>query len=289
MDRKYKWKLWTVLILSILILIGLGYLHYLRKGTQPVAVVTPTPAETLAPSGCPTCPADIEFTEEPASTSASEATQTPVPATPTPEATEEPTKEPEITVDIDSDDSINRLINISYPVDPGYVPSDLRVVNIPSAEAEYLRAEAANALEQMYKAAVDNQVYLRIVDGYRSYSEQLALYNYYERVHGKAYTEYVDDHPGASEHQLGLAVDLGWYNGNCQLNPCIATYPQYQWLLDNSYKYGWIARYPDKKSDVTHITYSPWHFRYVGSEEAAKIHDSGLTMEEYYNRPVIVD
>lgn len=283
MDRKFVWKLWTVCILSLLIMLGLGYLTYLNKhpgGNKPAPtataavtatpVITPDVQETTAVPedsgvpGCPTCPADVPI--EPAPD---------IPDTPyTPE------------VDIDSDDSITRLINVSYPVSSSYVPANLRKVNIPSAADEYLREEAASALEELYQAARNNQVYMRIVDGYRSYSEQRDLYNYYERVHGKAYTEYVDDHPGASEHQLGLAADLGWYNGNCELNPCIATYPQYQWLLDNSYKYGWIARYPDKKTDVTHITYSPWHFRYVGKEEAEKIHDSGLTMEEYYHRPV---
>lgn len=283
MDRKFVWKLWTVGILSVLIMLGLGYLTYLNKhpGGTPAptaAVSTPTPAvtasvpeTTVQPEssfvpGCPTCPPD-----DPEKTAPSVPEQD-IPYTP--------------EVDIDSDDSITRLVNISYPVSKDYVPADLRKVNIPSAADEYLREEAAAALEELYQEARNNQAYLRIVDGYRSYSEQLDLYTYYERVHGKAYTEYVDDHPGASEHQLGLAADLGWYNGNCELNPCIATYPQYQWLLDNSYKYGWIARYPDKKTDVTHITYSPWHFRYVGKEEAQKIHDSGLTMEEYYHRPV---
>ena len=283
MDRKFVWKLWTVGILSVLIMLGLGYLTYLNKHpggtpTPTAAVSTPTPAvtasvpeTTVQPEssfvpGCPTCPPD-----DPEKTAPSVPEQD-IPYTP--------------EVDIDSDDSITRLVNISYPVSKDYVPADLRKVNIPSAADEYLREEAAAALEELYQEARNNQAYLRIVDGYRSYSEQLDLYTYYERVHGKAYTEYVDDHPGASEHQLGLAADLGWYNGNCELNPCIATYPQYQWLLDNSYKYGWIARYPDKKTDVTHITYSPWHFRYVGKEEAQKIHDSGLTMEEYYHRPV---
>lgn len=303
MDRKYKWKLWTILVLSALIVIGLGYLMHLRRagGNEPViSENTPVPGTTA----CPECP---EISPEPSaepsaqpsaepSTEPSAGPSTEPSAQPSAEPTAKPTPTPTPTpaapmsdADIDSDDSITRLINISYPVAKTYVPSDLRIVNIPSSSYEYLRAEAADALEEMYQAARDNQVYMRIVDGYRSYSEQLDLYNYYISQHGKAYTEYVDDHPGASEHQLGLAADLGWYNGNCQLNPCIATYPQYQWLLDNSWKYGWIMRYPDGKADVTHITYSPWHFRYVGREEAEKIWRSGLTMEEFYNRPVIKD
>ena len=86
--------------------------------------------------------------------------------------------------------------------------------------------------------------------------------------------------PGTSEHQLGLAVDIIdtrlWDLTSEQANQ-----PAQQWLMENSWQYGFIFRYPEDKIDVTGIIYEPWHYRYVGRELAAEIHYSGLTLEEY--------
>lgn len=87
--------------------------------------------------------------------------------------------------------------------------------------------------------------------------------------------------PGTSEHQLGLAVDIIdtrlWDLTSEQANQ-----PAQQWLMENSWQYGFIFRYPEGKTDVTGIIYEPWHYRYVGRELAAEIHYSGLTLEEYF-------
>lgn len=76
--------------------------------------------------------------------------------------------------------------------------------------------------------------------------------------------------PGYSEHQIGLAVDI---NG--------ATYDLYFWLQENSYKYGFIFRYPGNKTDITGISEEVWHYRYVGKEVAKEIYDKGICLEEY--------
>ena len=86
--------------------------------------------------------------------------------------------------------------------------------------------------------------------------------------------------PGTSEHQLGLAVDI--IDTRCwDLTDKQANQPAQQWLMENSWQYGFIFRYPKDKIDVTGIIYEPWHYRYVGRELAAEIHYSGLTLEEY--------
>ena len=86
--------------------------------------------------------------------------------------------------------------------------------------------------------------------------------------------------PGTSEHQLGLAVDI--IDTRCwDLTDEQANQPAQQWLMENSWQYGFIFRYPKDKMDVTGIIYEPWHYRYVGRELAAEIHYSGLTLEEY--------
>lgn len=80
--------------------------------------------------------------------------------------------------------------------------------------------------------------------------------------------------PGTSEHELGLALDI---TTEGDIDPTGLWY----WLKENSWKYGFILRYPEEKTDITGITYEPWHFRYVGKEAAKKICDSGVCLEEY--------
>lgn len=80
--------------------------------------------------------------------------------------------------------------------------------------------------------------------------------------------------PGTSEHELGLALDI---TTEGDIDPTGLWY----WLKENCWKYGFILRYPEEKTDITGITYEPWHFRYVGKEAAKAIYDSGVCLEEY--------
>ena len=86
--------------------------------------------------------------------------------------------------------------------------------------------------------------------------------------------------PGTSEHQLGLALDI-IDSSNWNLDESQADMPTQQWLMEHSWEYGWILRYPDEKSEITGIIYEPWHYRYVGRALAADIHETGLCLEEY--------
>ena len=86
--------------------------------------------------------------------------------------------------------------------------------------------------------------------------------------------------PGTSEHQLGLAIDIV-DNRNWNLDETQAEMPTQQWLMENSWRYGWILRYPNEKSEITGIIYEPWHYRYVGRDVAAEIHSLGICLEEY--------
>ena len=89
--------------------------------------------------------------------------------------------------------------------------------------------------------------------------------------------------PGTSEHQLGLAVDIV-DNRNWNLDESQAEMPAQKWLMANSWKYGFILRYPVGKTAVTGIIYEPWHYRYVGKELAKELHECGLTLEEYMDK-----
>lgn len=86
--------------------------------------------------------------------------------------------------------------------------------------------------------------------------------------------------PGTSEHQLGLALDIV-DEDNTKLDESQAEMPTQQWLMANSWRYGWILRYPSEKSEHTGIIYEPWHYRYVGRTVAKEIHAMGVCLEEY--------
>ena len=91
--------------------------------------------------------------------------------------------------------------------------------------------------------------------------------------------------PGTSEHQLGWAVDIvdDRYHG---LNEKQATMPAQIWLMEHCWEYGFILRYPVDKSEVTGIIYEPWHYRWVGRDNAKAIHETGLCLEEYLAKQV---
>jgi len=82
--------------------------------------------------------------------------------------------------------------------------------------------------------------------------------------------------PGTSEHQLGMAVDITSTDRNEQ-NPSII----WEWLMKNSYKYGFILRYPENKENITNTIYEPWHYRYVGKTAAKEIYKRQICLEEY--------
>lgn len=82
--------------------------------------------------------------------------------------------------------------------------------------------------------------------------------------------------PGTSEHQLGMAVDITSTDRNSQ-NPSII----WEWLMKNSYKYGFILRYPEDKEEITNTIYEPWHYRYVGKTAAKEIYERQICLEEY--------
>lgn len=128
-----------------------------------------------------------------------------------------------------------------------------------------------------------------VQSGYRPYAQQSTLYwrkvNEYK---GYGYNDTaaqqaagkVVKRPGYSEHNCGLAVDLGG-SGNFKLESDFADTPAYEWLIENCADYGFILRFPQGKEDITGVVYEAWHFRYVGKDAAQYIMENGLCLEEY--------
>ena len=176
------------------------------------------------------------------------------------------------------------LVNDAHPMEEGYVPN--LVYFSPDREIDERIADAAHQMLNDAKAA-GKSIYIGSV--YRSLDDQARIFNYSmenRRSAGMSYWEAYKDvsslvaEPGTSEHALGLALDLQ-SNYYTDLDEGQERTAEAQWLKENCYKYGFILRYPPGKTDITGISYEPWHYRYVGVEDATRITELGLTLEEY--------
>ena len=144
-------------------------------------------------------------------------------------------------------------------------------------------ASAARALEELFKAAADDGIELLAISGYRSYWTQNDLYKRRLKETSLEYVSVYVAKPGQSEHQTGLAMDLGC-TGYTDLTERFAETPAYAWLSEHAHEYGFIQRYPANKVEETGISYEPWHYRYVGTEAAAIIRKKNITLEEFVKR-----
>lgn len=169
----------------------------------------------------------------------------------------------------------NILVNKYHKIPDNYEPTDL--VTIQSTGYR-LRKEAAIAYESLINAAILDNVFLHPFSAYRSYEAQTNLYNNYKARDGESKADTYSARPGHSEHQLGLAIDIRSASLTDNLTP-----QDYDWLLNNSYKYGFIIRYPKDKQNITQFIEEPWHLRYLGTELATKVYNSNLTYDEYYD------
>ena len=101
------------------------------------------------------------------------------------------------------------------------------------------------------------------------------MYNKFVKKDGEEVANTYAAKPGHSEHQTGLAFDIG------SVDRSFANTSEAKWIEENAHLYGFIVRYPDNKTDITGYIYEPWHVRYLGKETAKKVWESGLTLEEY--------
>lgn len=144
-------------------------------------------------------------------------------------------------------------------------------------------------LMEMLQACRDAGLTPYIASAYRTHGDQKHLHsNKIQRLIAEGYSEAeakvlagtVVAVPGTSEHELGLAFDLV-DNSYRNLDEAQENTAVQKWLMENSWKYGFILRYPNDKSAITGIIYEPWHYRYVGKLVAQQIYESGLCLEEY--------
>ncbi len=177
------------------------------------------------------------------------------------------------------------LVNDWNPLPADY-DSDIEFVSVGSNN-DVFDSRAADALMQMVEAGSAYDI--QCVSGYRSAETQDYLYwRKVQQYRDQGYSEYdaqltggtVVKRPGYSEHNCGLAMDLGG-SGNFSLNTDFEETEAFAWLIEHCADYGFILRFPEGKEDITGVIYEPWHYRYVGTEAAKYIMENDLCLEEY--------
>lgn len=185
-------------------------------------------------------------------------------------------------------DAYMMLVNYDHVLSPAYIPSDLTEIPTRSGrEIQKMRYTAAMALIALLKEADANGITdISVTSGWRSYNTQVWLLENQvekykktmseEEAYALAVTEVAI--PGTSEHQSGLAVDM---HNLAYADQSFSESESAGWLAENCFKFGFILRYPPDKTEITRISFEPWHFRFVGRYHASRMHELGFCLEEY--------
>ena len=193
-------------------------------------------------------------------------------------------QKPQIPVVSEDEAYKTMLVNITHPLAKNYS------VELVTVGGYKMDARAAESMQQMLDDAKAEGLDPIICSAYRSIDRQITLFNNqvkkqqgygydYDTAFEKAKT--VVAYPGTSEHNTGLAADIV-ARSHQVLDDSQEKTAEQQWLMQNSWKYGYILRYPLDKCDLTKIIYEPWHYRYVGVEVATYLYENDLCLEEYW-------
>ena len=262
-----------------------------QKPEQPAAETTAAPdAPETQPAGPETSAAPADETAEPdtqapagESTTAAQTTQAAQPGAAL-DGANDALPEPTV-INMPADDAwCTVLLNKYYKMNATYEPV---LKTVFENYAVYLDERVADAFKTMADAAHDDGVTLMLASGYvsldrqtRNFTKQVNAYmeQGYTEEAAQARAAYTVLPAGCSENNYGLAADVGW------LDDSFAGSPAYNWLRANAARYGFIERYTADKEGVTHFRASPWHWRYVGSEAALAMKESGECLEEYVGK-----
>ncbi len=183
-----------------------------------------------------------------------------------------------VDANVDLGDAV--LVNKYYALKSDYDAGNIEEISLQYAfEGNRIKDYVYDAYIDMWNAAKREGYHLIINSSYRDYESQKETYDDYKASRGVEYADQYAARPGHSEHQTGLSIDVASYPVNYD---DFEDTEVYQWLLKNSYRYGFILRYPEGKEELTGYAFESWHYRYLGVDLAKKVHDSGLTYDEYY-------
>ena len=200
------------------------------------------------------------------------------------------TSRPEIQEDVEfsRDDWRLILVNKQHSIPDDYTFTLGKIKTMKGTQ--YCDERIIDDLLAMLQAAEDDNVSLQVCSPYRTTAYQETLFNNHIKTYMKKGLSYMEAFqlssvavtvPGASEHQIGLALDIVTPTHQ-KLTESFADTDAGKWLAENCYKYGFILRYPKGKEYITGIEFEPWHFRYVGVEAATVITERGITLEEFW-------
>lgn len=192
---------------------------------------------------------------------------------------------PALKEDYTQPSSIWMLVNKQHSISLDFVPPLLKIPDVAtrsdkSDEERSIRSDIVPSIDKLFEAAATSGHSLLIGSAYRSAALQKHYFDHYAQVAGEAAANRYSAHPGESEHQTGLSIDITSTSLVCYLDECFADTADGKWLADNAYKYGFILRYPKGKETITGYQFEPWHYRYVGIDLATALHESNLTLDE---------
>ena len=262
--------------------------HETDPAFQPAPTTTPIP--TPDPTSKPTPKPTTDQTPKPTPDPTPKPTPKPTPR-PTPKPT--PTPAPDANgivwyngfadprtikpITVEDPGSMTVLVNKYRQLPDGYAPPLVKADHSAGQSIHPTANEAWNRLHQACLEQTGSSLYL--VSGYRSQSTQASLFNKALAEKGVAHTVAYYAYPGRSEHQLGLAFDLGTSDKPYKTSG-FATSAAGRWMAAHGHEYGFVLRYPSGKSSITGYAYEAWHFRYVGVDKATAIRQKGITLDE---------
>ncbi|MCR5009323.1 MAG: M15 family metallopeptidase [Clostridia bacterium] len=193
------------------------------------------------------------------------------------------------------DDNYTILVNRTHPLAQSYKPDDMVTVKYvvsgvgKKGETDQLRKVAAEAFEAMVEAAAEQEIKIKMRTGFRSYEYQKdRLYDPEVKNKGQAEADKATARPGHSEHQTGLALDVGGESQKYALSYEFGETKEGKWVAEHCHEFGFIIRYVDgtkkEPGKLTGYVFEPWHIRYVGVDVATEMYELGggkLTYEEY--------
>lgn len=182
-----------------------------------------------------------------------------------------------------TDEELLQKYSRTYFLNENFVPMKLSKIEskyiLPGRKDQYFHGDAVEFLNDMLDEAEDEGFDLKVLSAYRSFDEQTALKGQYTQVYGSGANAFSADQ-GYSEHQLGTTVDIsdpvtaGAFTAFAQTE-------EYQWLLENAHKYGFVLSYPENNS---FFVFEPWHWRFVGVDLATDLHRQDKTFYDLDQR-----
>ena len=182
-------------------------------------------------------------------------------------------------------DDLRVLVDQKHHLPPDYVPPHLvsvRAYGVPTYGDEMLlRREAAQQLGLMVQAANSAGEQILVSSAYRSYDKQTTTFERLVSIYGTERAKWTSAPPGQSQHQLGTAVDFTNSAVGYHIQKSFGRTSASAWLMKHAPEYGFVLSYPNHKEAETGYHWEPWHYRYVGTENARLMQKSGATLQEF--------